>query len=81
MALAVALVAASCGSGEKDSICTCIAAGKALDKKASEVLSQGATETNRKELQALKADQQQKCKEFQLMGGEEMKQRMAGCEE
>jgi hypothetical protein len=67
--------------GEKDSICSCIESGNKLNVKASEILQNGSTEKDEKELQALKADKEKKCAEFKTMGGEEMKKRMEDCGE
>jgi len=72
---------ASCGEEKKDTICACIASGNVLNKKANAILAKGASEQDRAELKALKADKKKKCKAFEKMGGPEMRQRMESCKE
>lgn len=73
------LLLTSCG--EKDSICACLESGNQLNKKANSILQNGSTAKDEQELKTLKADKKKKCAEFETMGGEEMKKRMADCGE
>lgn len=66
-------------SDKKDSICSCIESGNALNKKANVILGKRATEKDRSELKRLKADKQKKCAEFERMSGEAMRERMQDC--
>lgn len=77
----VALVLAACGEDKQDTICACIEAGEKLNVKANKILQNGSTEKDEQELQQLKADKNKKCKEFERMGGDEMRQRMQSCSE
>ena len=73
------LLLTSCG--EKDSICACLESGNQLNTKANSILQNGSTAKDEQELKTLKADKKKKCAEFETMGGEEMKKRMADCGE
>lgn len=68
----------SCSS--PDPICGCIKAGNTLNKKAHSILENGSTEKDEKELQQLKKETKKACAEFETMGGQEMKKRMAECD-
>lgn len=76
-----ALVLTACGEDKKDTICACIEAGEKLNVKANRILQNGSTEKDEQELQQLKADKNKKCREFERMGGDEMKKRMQTCGE
>lgn len=82
------LLVFSCSS--PDPICGCIEAGNELNKKAHSILENGSIDrlsdrshqSNLKdetELKRLKKEKKKACKEFETMGGEEMKKRMEEC--
>jgi hypothetical protein len=64
---------------EPDSICDCIAASDAVNKKSAEVLSKEPTAADESTLKKLRAEKKKKCAAFEDMSGPEMLERKATC--
>lgn len=77
IALFGSIILTACGG--KDAICECIEVGDQLNKKNHDVLENGITEANAKEVKRLQKLQAKKCADFQKMGGPEMRERKATC--
>lgn len=68
----------SCGSKDQQ-MCDCLEAGEKLNQLSAELLVSEVTPSQKKEMEALKADKETKCADFQTMGGEEMLKKKAAC--
>lgn len=65
----------------RDSICECIEAGDALNKKSSEILSKGeVSKADETAIGELRKTKKEKCQEFETMDGPQMMERKASCE-
>jgi hypothetical protein len=68
----------SCNSGDRK-MCDCLEAGQQLNDYAARILLEEVSAEEAAQLKQLKKVQQVKCKDFQLMSGEEMLKRKAEC--
>lgn len=73
----IGIALSGCG---RDSICECIEAGDALNKKSGEILSKGtASKADEKVIGELRKTKKEKCLEFETMDGPQMMERKASC--
>lgn len=77
--LCTAALLFSCTQRDKK-MCDCLETGDKLNKLSSELLQNSVTKTQKDELFKLRAEKDQKCKDFQTMSGEEMLKKKATCE-
>jgi hypothetical protein len=64
---------------EPDSICDCITASAAVNKKSAEILKKEPTAADESTLKKLRAEKKKKCAAFEDMSGPEMLERKATC--
>lgn len=76
--LAILVIAASCS--REDALCECIRTSETLSKKTTEVLNKSNIELSDKtELDTLRAHREEKCKDFSMMSGDQLRKKKETC--
>ncbi len=75
----LAVFCCSCSSGD-DAFCECLSAGEELNNETQKFFDTAPSEDDAKRIEELKTKKNEACKNYTMMGGDEMRKLQEACE-